>query len=57
MTDDKPTDGKNGMPLSKRLQLPDNWRDVTAERAGTVIAVVGAEHFKPKRRTSKLLKW
>ena len=31
------------MPLSKRLRLPSNCRYVTAARAGTVIAVVGAE--------------
>jgi len=30
-----------------RLRFPENCRDVTAERIGTVIAVVGASHLKP----------
>ena len=56
MTDDKneKPGSEQTMPLSKRLRLPDNCRDVTAERTGTVIAVVGAEHLTPNRPTSKL---
>jgi len=58
MTDDKnekPGSDKT-MPLSKRLRLPSNCRDVTAEHAAKVIAIIGAEHLKPNRPTSKLLK-
>lgn len=52
MTDDKNENlgSDKTMPLSKRLRLPSNCRYVTAARAGTVIAVVGAERPKPKRR-------
>ena len=56
MTDYKNELRGSDMPLSKRLRLPSNCRDVIAERGGTVIAVVGAEHLKPKRPTSKLSK-
>jgi hypothetical protein len=37
MTDDKPT-----TPPRKPLVLPPNGRDVTAEKVGTVMAIVGA---------------
>ena len=49
MTDDKNENlgSDKTMPLSKRLRLPSNCRYVTAARAGTVIAVVGAE--RPSR--------
>ena len=56
MTDYKNEFRGSDMPLSKRLRLPSNCRDVIAERGGTVIAVVGAERLKPKRPTSKLSK-
>jgi hypothetical protein len=45
------TDKPNPVPPRLPLVLPRNFRDVTAERVGTVIGIVGAtaaEKAKPK---------
>jgi hypothetical protein len=40
------TDKPNPVLLRQTLQLPPNCRDVTAEKIGTVIGVVGATAAK-----------
>jgi hypothetical protein len=41
------TDKPAPTPLLAPLVLPPNFRDVTAERAGTMFGIVGAEHLRP----------
>jgi hypothetical protein len=36
------TDSPNPVPPRQPLALPPNFRDVTAEKVGTVVAIVGA---------------
>jgi hypothetical protein len=42
------TDKPDPTPSRPPLVLPPNFRDVTAERVGTVIAIMGAPKPKPK---------
>jgi hypothetical protein len=42
------TDKPNPASPRQPLQLPSNGRDVTAEKVGTVMAIVGAPKPKPK---------
>jgi hypothetical protein len=38
---------------SRGLRVPANWREITAERAGTVFGIVGAEHYRQRPPVSK----
>jgi len=42
------TDDNSNPPPPQPLVLPPNFRDVTAEKVGTVMAIVGAAKPKPK---------
>jgi hypothetical protein len=43
------TDKPNPVPPRQPLVLPPNCRDVTAEKIGTVIGIVGATAAKPTK--------
>jgi hypothetical protein len=41
-------------PRKPPLVFPPNSRDTTAENAGTIIGIVGAEHLRPRGTKNKL---